>query len=326
MLLSVIIVSYNTKALTLQTIESVLKSVQHSADLKDKTEVWIVDNHSTDGTMEAVRALQKKEAALHLIENSKNLGFSAANNKALAKATGEYLLFLNSDTVVLDDALERMIKEFQKHPLDAPTAVLERTSDKLDRLGILSAQLLNPDGTAQAQGGSFPTLFSLAVHMLLLDDLPLIGKLLPSTQHTGHNSRRHQDKIYQQDWVGGTAMMTRQEVLAEIGLLDDNIFMYGEDIEFCMRAKFHHWDVAILPPAKITHFGSASSSSRNAIIGELKGYLYIWAKHKPIWQKGVAKWLIQLGILLRIVLFGTMIRDVHRAAIYKEARQVVRSL
>lgn len=326
MLLSVIIVSYNTKALTLQTIESVLKSVQHSTPLKDKTEVWVVDNHSTDGTPEAVRTLQKKESTLHLIENSDNLGFSAANNKALAKATGKYLLFLNSDTVVLDDALDRMVKEFEKHSLDAPTAVLERTSDKLDRLGILSAQLLNPDGTSQAQGGSFPTLLSLAVHMLLLDDLPLIGKLLPSTQHTGHNSRRHTDKIFQQDWVGGTAMMTRQEVLAEIGPLDDNIFMYGEDIEFCMRARFHHWDVAVLPLAKITHFGSASSSSRNAIIGELKGYLYIWAKHKPIWQKGVAKWLIQLGVLLRIVLFGTMIRDTHRAAIYREARQVVRSL
>lgn len=326
MLLSVIIVSYNTKALTLQAVESVFSSIKNSRKLKEDTEVFVVDNNSTDGSSEAIRSLQKKHPHLHLLQNADNLGFAAANNRAIAEANGSYFLLLNSDTVVLDGALEKMIETFEAHPLTSDTAVLERTFDKLDHLGILAAQLLNPDGTQQAQGGSFPTLLSLTVQMLLLDDIPVIGKFLPSTQHTGKNSRSHGEQLYQQDWVGGTAMMIRKEVVAEVGPLDASIFMYGEDIEFCMRAQYHHWDVAVLPTAHITHFGSASSSSKNAIIGELKGYIYIWAKHKPIWQKPLAKWLIQLGILLRVILFGTMIRDVHRVAIYKEANHVIRSL
>ena len=326
MLLSIIIVSYNTRALTLQTIASVEASLKKSPQLADQTDIWVVDNKSTDDSVEKIKALTSKNPRLHLIENTANLGFAAANNLAIEKSTGEYVLLLNSDTVVIDDALEQLVAEFTRRSTMNSTAFLERTAGKLDRLGILTVELLNQDGTVQAQGGSFPSLLSLASHMLFLDDLPLIGRLLPSTQHTGRNTRHHHQQVYQQDWIGGTAMMIRRAVFAEVGLLDSNIFMYGEDIEFCMRAKFHHWDVAVLPTAHITHFGSASSSSKNAIIGELKGYVYIWAKHKPLWQKPLLKWILGTGILLRIILFGTMIRDPLRADIYKEASQVLRPL
>jgi len=326
MLLSVIIVSYNTKALTLQAVTSVFTSIENSQILKEQTEVWVVDNHSDDGSSDALSALEKKYNHYHFIQNETNTGFAAANNLAMNNSNGKYLLLLNSDTIVLDNALEKMVECFEKSPIDQTTAVLERTFDKLDHLGVLSAQLINLDGTTQSQGGSFPSLISLAIHMTFLDDIPILGKLLPSTQHTGRNVKNGHDSIYQVDWVGGTAMMIRKEVITEVGLLDDSIFMYGEDVEFCMRAKNHHWDVAVLPVAQITHFGSASSSSKNAIIGELKGYLYIWSKHMPIWQRPLVKWLVQLGILLRVILFGTMIRDAHRAAIYKEANLVVRSL
>lgn len=326
MLLSVIIVSYNTKVLTLQAIESVFASVNQSSLLNDQTEVWVVDNQSSDGSPEVLKALESKFKHFHFIQNETNAGFAAANNRAVSQASGEYLLLLNSDTVVSTESLEMMVRCFQQNTIDQPTAVLDRTYGKLDHLGVLSAQLLNPDGTPQAQGGSFPTLMSLAVHMTMMDDIPVIGRFLPSTQHTGYNAKHNSKELFQLDWVGGTAMMIRREVITEIGPLDDNIFMYGEDIDFCMRAKNHHWDVAVLPEAKITHFGSASSSSRNAILGELKGYIYIWSKHKPIWQKPLAKWLVQLGILLRIILFGTMIHDAHRVAIYKEANVLIRSL
>lgn len=327
MLLSIVIVSYNTKALTLQTLASVEESLQRSPELDQKTDIWVVDNNSTDGSVEAVEKLVKSSSRLHLIKNQANLGFAGANNKAIERSKGEYVLLLNSDTVVQEDALAQMIATFSMSQSNLETAVLAEARDKLDHLGVLAAQLLNPDGSLQAQGGSFPTLFSLATHMLFLDDIPVIGKFLPSTQHTGRNAHHHQgSKLYLVDWVGGTAVMIRRAVFLEAGLLDSSIFMYGEDIEFCMRAKSHHWDVAILPSAKVIHYGSASSSSKNAIIGELKGYIYIWAKHKPIWQKPILKLILGIGILLRIILFGTMIRDAHRAAIYKEASRVLRPL
>jgi GT2 family glycosyltransferase len=326
MLLSIIIVSYNTKALTLQTLQSVFESIENSSLLKNKTEIWVVDNDSNDGTPKAVEALKADHKHLHIISNPHNRGFASANNQAIKEASGEYLLLLNSDTIVHEDALNQLVETMMTQPDKEETAVLERTQGKLDRLGILTCRLLNPDGTVQSQGGSFPTLITIVSHMLLLDDLPKIGKLFPSTQYTGYNHQGEKhEPLYQLDWVGGTAMLVKREVFAEVGPLDSNIFMYGEDIEFCMRAKNHHWDVAILSTAEITHFGSASSSSKNAIIGELKTYLYIWAKHKPLWQTPIVRLILQVGVLLRIFLFGTMIRDTQRAQIYREAAHVLRS-
>ncbi len=327
MLLTVIIVSYNTKTLTLQALESVFTNIQDSAVLKNNSEVWVVDNHSTDDSIEALKNLAKKHPTLHLILNRQNIGFATANNQAIEKSTGKYVLLLNSDTVIHPGTLEKLVQVFENSPINERTAVLERTKYRLDRLGIVAAQLVNPDGSTQPQGGSFPTLVSLASHMLLLDDLPVVGRLLPSTQHTGRNTHFSNIAILRLfDWVGGTAMMIRRAVFDEVGLLDHNIFMYGEDIEFCMRAKFHHWDIGIHPTAKVTHFGSASSSSKHAIIGELESYLYIWAKHKPDWQLPLVKLLLKIGVMLRIVLFDTIYKDRHRAAIYKEALHRLKTL
>jgi GT2 family glycosyltransferase len=96
-------------------------------------------------------------------------------------------------------------------------------------------------------------------------------------------------------------------------------------VELCLRARAHLWDVAVDPDAKIIHLGSASSSSEHAIIGEVKGYLYIWAKHFPAWQKPFLNFILRLGALLRIVIFSTISRDTRRVTIYtKLLRDVLR--
>ena len=158
----------------------------------------------------------------------------------------------------------------------------------------LSPVLLNLDETYQPQGGSFPTLLNLFFHMTMLDDLPIIGKYLPSTQHTGLSSRfdldllSHKQSLIDMDWVGGTAMMVSRKALDTFGLLDQNIFMYGEDVEICIRAKHHHFQVAIDPTAQITHLQNASSSSENAIKGEFKGWegeTVVRLTNGQIWQQ-----------------------------------------
>lgn len=315
MLLSIIIVSYNTAELTVAALKSVFEDVQKSTTLKGKTEVILIDNNSSDDSVTKIQTLfkhfsQQNQNTMftHLIENPHNDGFSAANNLGFKESTGEFLLLLNSDTIVQPHALEKLVLAFHHHPIEV---VAEH------RLGILSAQLLNEDRSIQSQGGSLPTLISLGCHMLMLDDIPVIGKFLPSTQHTGKRSVDPTDQeVVTQGWVGGTAMMIRREVLAEIGPLDQNIFMYGEDIEFCWRANHHQWEIGIVPEAKIIHFGSRSSSSANAIIGEYKGYLYIWSKHQPLWQLFWAKLLLKTGAHLRKFVFGTMIRQKDRAKVY----------
>ncbi len=317
MLLSAVIVSYNTKDLTLQTVRSLQTEIDHSPLLKNETEIFIIDNHSTDGSVQAFEEL-KKNSQMNIIFNHENVGFARANNQAIEQATGKYILLLNSDVIVQPTSIEKMVDSFEKTPVNDRTSALVSHHGALDRLGIIAATLENPDGTLQRQGGNFPNLFSLSTHMFFLDDIPLIGKFFPSTQHTGKNAKTLSptNKLTQQDWVGGTAMMIRKDVFQEIGLLDQNIFMYGEDVEFCMRAKDHQWDIAILPSAKITHFGSASSSSANAIQGEIKSYLYIWSKHKPFWQLPLVKGILWSGVALRTFLFGTILHKKQKAAAY----------
>lgn len=321
MLLSILIVSYNTSDFTLKAAESVLAETETSELLRNQTELLIIDNNSSDDTVEKVSELQPKHTKLHLLTNNTNLGFAGANNRGIKRAKGQYILLLNSDTIVKAPALSLLVEAFEQAPNRITTSVLSSYHGDLDRLGILAATLLNPDDSLQPQGGSRPTLLSVAAQMFFLDDLPLIGQLFQSTQHTGMSQSQQQTQsshLISKDWVAGTAMMIRQRVLKEVGPLDENFFMYGEDVEFCMRAQNHHWDVAIHPQAFITHLGSGSSSSAHAIKGEFEGLLYIWSKHKPLWQQSLIKLILKTGSLLRSVLFGTIIRQPDKAKVYQE--------
>lgn len=331
MLLSIIIVSYNTKELTLEAVRSAVRDINRSPSLIEKAEIIIIDNNSKDDSAAALKHFAKESSVpIRIIINDKNLGFAAANNIGLNKAKGQYLLLLNSDTLVQAGALQKMVVSFESFPAEISSAPLSSERKNINKLGILAASLINWDGTYQAQGGDTPTLFSLKMHMIFLDDLPLIGRFLPSTQHTGRNSRPHSmnsdnpnQRLIKKDWVGGTAMMIRREVIKEIGLLDENIFMYGEDMEFCLRAKNRHWDIAEHPTARITHFQNASSSSKNAIVGEINGYHYIWSKHKPLWQLYPLKMILYFGVIIRIILFDTIAKDKEKAEVYREALRAI---
>jgi len=330
--LSIIIVSYNTAELTRACVLSVIKEINDSKLLKNKSEIIVIDNNSSDDSTKIIqKELSQSKIKYLLIKNKKNTGFAKANNQGIEKALGKYVLLLNSDTIVHNQALEKLVKTFEKHPSSDLTATLSTEKGKLDKLGILSATLLNSNGSIQTQGGSFPNLLSVFIHMLMLDKLPIIGKFLPSTQHTGQSqhskayslSNQKNNKLIQKDWVSAAAIMIKSEVFDEIGPLDQNIFMYAEDLEFCIRAKYHHWDIAIDPQAKITHLGSASSSSENALIGEFKGLIYIWSKHKAKWQMPLLKALLQLGAMIRIIIFDTISLDKKKMKIYQKVLTVI---
>lgn len=316
MLLSVIVVSYNTKTLTVQTLYSLEKEVLESPILQGETEIFVVDNNSTDDSVAAITDFAKKtKLKLYLLKNKENVGFARANNQAIEKSEGKYLFLLNSDTIVEKNAVRQMV-EVLSSSTDSSTAVLSTAHNQLDHLGVLAATLQNPDGTLQKQGGSLPTLVSLFFHMTLLDDLPVLGKYLPSTQHTGSfHSPTKNSLLTSMGWVAGTALMIKREVVEEIGLLDEHIFMYGEDVEWCMRAQAHHWDVAIHNTAMITHLQSQSAGKERALRGELLGYLYIWSKHKPFWQIAVARTLLLYGCFIRCTIFSLM-GEMAKANIY----------
>ena len=320
MLLSIIVVSYNTKDLTIQTLKSAVKDIGNSKLLNDKTEIFLVDNDSKDDSVKAARAFKKvSKVPIIVMDTGENLGFAKGNNLAVEKAKGKYIIFLNPDTIVKKGALETMVKRFE--------------NGENKKLGVLASTLLNPDFTLQAQGGNFPSLPNLFFHMSMLDDLPLIGKFLPSTQHTGKNSKQasyyefnekgspkiqpFKNKLISVDWVAGTAMMFSRKAIDEFGSLDPNIFMYGEDVEICLRARNHHYEVAIDPAAQIIHLQNQSSTSENAIRKEFEGYLYIYSKHQSRIQTEIARVFLQMGAILRIFVFSVIAPDSYKKQIYK---------
>jgi len=271
----------------------------------------VVDNNSGDDSVQEIKKLQshldreKSNFKLKIIENSQNSGFAYANNLAIGKSTGRYLLLLNSDTIVQKDALQHLLQTYQE---------LEK---KGSAIKVLAAQLLSPDGSIQSQGGSLPNLLTLKTHMLMLAKLPIIGSLFPSIQQTQTNNT--DQPIAQRGWIGGTAMFFSKTTYDQVGPLDENIFMYGEDTEYCLRANKLGCKSAISSKAKIIHLGSQSSTSNNALIGELTSLLYIFKKHFPSWQLLPAYLLLMFGCGLRILIFGVIGLDRDRSQAYYQA-------
>lgn len=318
--LSVIIVSFNTRALTLQAIDSVVRDIVQSPLLKEASEIIVVDNNSTDDSVQQLQLFsQTSPIPLKIIQNATNTGFANANNQAMHKAQGDYFLLLNSDTKIHTGALETLVSYADAQFLISDS-LTESHADEVDTVGIVAATLHNTDGSIQPQGGSLPSLLSLTCHMWMLDDLPWIGKLLPSTQHTGLRTSNPPTRPYPIGWVGGTALLIGKNVVAEIGPLDENIFMYCEDIEWCMRAHAHHYDVVIHPDAHITHYQNKSGSPEKALKGEFMGYRYIWAKHKPLWQQKIVVFVLKSGAQLRKFLFK-LLGDTQRSEIYSTIAQ-----
>lgn len=320
MLLSVIIVSYNTAELTLAAIDSVISEASNSPKLQTRTEIFVVDNNSSDDSVSHLKHRAKSSPIpLHVLAQSENLGFARANNLATEHAKGQLLFYFNSDATLENGSLEKLVNSFLQNPIHDSTAN-DSLSTTTDRVGMVAAKLLNKDHSDQYQGGDLPSLMSLVGHQLLIDDIPLLGQFMPSTQHTGQrgsNQVQTTKDLQPKGWVAGTALMVRRELIDEVGAFDPNIFMYGEDMEWCLRAKKHHWDVCINQFAPVVHVGSASSTPKNAIAGEMKAYLYIWAKHFPAWQFPLVKGILKLGCLLRWALFGTMGQH-DKANLYKE--------
>jgi len=292
--ISTIIISYNTKELTHQAIKSVMADAKRSRLI---LEVIVVDNASTDNSLTMIQQLLKQHRNIRLIANHKNVGFAKANNQAIQQAKGEFIFLLNSDTEVLPGTVRALIEDLQRNK----------------HLGLVAAKLLNLDKTLQYQGGDLPTLGSVANQMFFLDDLPLIGKFFHSPQKkiTPTCSPTYLG------WVGGTALMIRHQLINEIGLLDENIFMYSEDVDYSIRAHQASWQVAIEPKAQVIHYKSASSSSTQAIKGEFTGLIYLFHKHHARWQSHLLKLILKAGATLRVLVFA-IIGKKEKSATYKK--------
>jgi N-acetylglucosaminyl-diphospho-decaprenol L-rhamnosyltransferase len=227
--LSVVIVSWNVRDLLRQCLSTVVGPGPLSL------EVIVVDNASTDGSVDMLRA---EFPAVQVVANPGNVGFPAANNQGIAAARGRYVLLLNSDAEVVGEGLATMVAFADAHP----------------DVGVVGPQLLNPDGSVQSSRRRLPTLATA---------------FFESTWLQPYAPRRLLERYYvldqpdgttlDVDWVKGAALMARREAIEQVGLLDEGFFMYSEELDWCRRFREAGWRVVYLPTAQIVHHEGKSS-------------------------------------------------------------------
>lgn len=255
--LSIIIVNYETFNLTKQTIESVIKR-NHPFSY----DIYLVDNASEDGSFEKLKRTFIKESETGLIKfilNSENRGFAHANNLAIKRINSKYVLLLNSDTIVVDDCLEKSINYMDEHK----------------DTGVLGCKVVLADGTLdKACRRSFPDFYVSFYRMSGL------SKLFPQNRRFGRYNLTYLDenKTYEVDCVMGAFMLLRSQTIDEVGLLDEKFFMYGEDIDWCYRIKTAGWKIIYYSKAKIIHYkgGSNSKKQNKRMIYEFYKAMYIF--------------------------------------------------
>ncbi|MCI0708308.1 MAG: glycosyltransferase family 2 protein [Ignavibacteriae bacterium] len=274
--LTVIVVSYNTKQLLFECLSSV-----YSETKEISFEVIVVDNNSTDGSIEM---LEKDFPQAKKILNSENKGFAAANNQAIRIAAGRYILLLNSDTKILDGAIDTIVKFMEKHP----------------DTSIVGCKLLNADGTLQYSCRSFPSVWNLFSESFFL------YKLYPRTTLFGSYYMTYFDHetARRVDVVMGAFMMIRRDMFEKIGLLDEQFFMYNEEVDFCFRAHQLGLQTYFVPEARVIHYGGSSIESTEKYVDQLHStQLLFLRKHFGGFQLFMAVVLKYVGIGLRVVVY-----------------------
>lgn len=231
--LSVIVLSYNTQSLLQQCLESVFRE-------GGEIEVIVVDNASTDDSPQMVR---KEFPEAILICNEKNLGFAAGNNVGITKAKGKYLLFLNSDTKVLPGAFKKTVEFMGKNP----------------KIGAFSPKVLLASGGIDPDcHRGFPTPWASITYFLGLETLFHKSKIFGQY----HKFYLGLDKDHEIDAGVGAYMVVRREVIAKVGVWDENYFFYGEDLDFFYRIKQAGFKVMYLAEPLVVHYKGASSGLR----------------------------------------------------------------
>jgi GT2 family glycosyltransferase len=270
---SIIVVSFNTRDLTLDCIKSIGKEGSFL-----KKEIIVVDNNSSDGSVAALQRLRKslprrqagKYPKLQLIINKKNLGFAKANNQGIKKAKGRYILLLNSDTKVKKEALKKLVS----------------FARKTSGVGVVAPRLINPDGSIQGSVFRFPTMHR-AIKQYWMGKRKILDKYAPF----GNEPQEVEAAVM-------AAFMIAPKALKKVGFLDERYFMYFEDLDYCRRVHRAVLKVYYLPEAEVVHYHGKSGKGtgdiqRKRLIksskiyhGSFKHYFLnfiIWSGHK--WRR-----------------------------------------
>jgi GT2 family glycosyltransferase len=266
--ISVVILSWNDK----RYLEECLASLSQ-APTSRSTEIIVVDNASTDGSPELVKAAFP---AVKLIKNPENLGFSNGNNVGIRASAGKYICLLNSDIKVLGGCLDTLADYMDHHP----------------DIGMIGPKILNSDMTHQSSCRRFPTLWNNWCEVSALARAFPASRLF-SGEHMFYFKG---DRRAEVDVLVGCFWMVRRAAVDEFGLLDDGFFMFAEDLDWCKRCWRAGWRVVFLPAAQAIHYRGGSSTKKDAVwlaVTQQRSVLRYWKKHH-----GVLGWLAMSCLVL----------------------------
>ncbi len=294
--LSIIILSYNTKQITKNCLRSIFTSLTNAPF---EYEVIVVDNGSTDGSVQMLSEIEnwKLEIGnLKAVLNQRNVGFGKGNNRAAKIAQGKYLLFLNSDIVVQDSAIEQLLAYYKQN---------EKT------INFLGGKLLNENKSSQPSCGPFYILPVAFATLFLRGDYWGLTRYSP-------------DKIKEVDWISGACILTTKKIFQAVGGFDEGIFMYMEEIDLLFRAKKLGYRVFFYPQARFIHLGFASSGGKSQpVIQVFRGFLYFYKKHYGRVAIFLLKRMLQLKAGLGI-LIGRITKNTYLLTTYEEASKIVK--
>ena len=275
MMLSFIIVNYNTKNLLKRLLLSIKKY------FKD-VEIIVIDNASGDGSQAMVKS---DFPSVNLIPNTENKGFAYANNQAMAIAQGDVFVLINSDAELIDNSIVSAAETVQAH----------------QDYGLVGCRLLNSDGSVQISVGRFP-----GIAYAFLSNTGL-GVLLPSLRRGTALAGSYFDYTHlsQVDWVMGACMILRKDVYLRVGGLNTDYFMFGEDMEWCYRIKQAGYKIVYLPDTSITHHFNKSRSSLAAerFLLMYKNYYAFCNKYLGRKRTFIIRLFNILGLTLRYAAF-----------------------
>jgi len=274
---SVIIVSWNTRRILAECVASICAQLT-----SDSYEIIVVDNASTDDT---VQFIETECPQIKLIKNDENLGFAKANNLGIRASCGRYVCLVNSDVIVLEDCIDRLVAFMDDNP----------------RVGMAGPRILNPDQTLQVSCRRFPSVWNNLCQTFGLNYLfpksPFFSE--PFMKYWTHDQIRHVDVL------SGCFWMIRRKALDEVGLLDEDFFFYGEDVDWCKRFHDAGWDIVFFPQAEAIH-KHAASTKKDPIrfyIELHKADLRYWSKHHGLFGRLMYSGIILIRHTLRMPFF-----------------------
>lgn len=287
--LSIVIVSYNTKKITEDCVESINRSLTNT---KIKYEIIVVDNNSRDGSAQMLQKIaQDKDSHLVYFQTGSNLGFGRGNNFGVKKANGKYILLLNTDIIILNRSIEKLYNFYLENE---------------KRVHFLGAKLLNRDLTPQSSVCRFFTLPVVFATLFLKGDYWNLTRSSPN-------------KFSQVDWISGACIMTTKKLYLRLGGFDKNIFMYMEEVDLLYRAKKSGLNTYFYPDSQIIHLGSASSTGKTfPILQVYRGFIFFYKKHYSIFHLLILYLILKFKATIAY-LIGKIKNDSYLIKTYGEA-------